>query len=159
MKFNDDEIIALINRLLEKLHQADGDNKSSIVFNIYEKGSQHIDHVDNQYFYTNNPKPPQVTTDIKDHSELPDALNTEKAKVLWKKAQDVGWVDENYQPKLSRTQAALLASEMAKRLSVREKWKMFGAFWHQNKMYKYYYQAMNQKQTLDFLDEIKKLFD
>ena len=52
MKFNDDEIIALINRLLEKLHQADGDNKSSIVFNIYEKGSQHIDHVDNQYFYT-----------------------------------------------------------------------------------------------------------
>ena len=46
MKFNDDEIIALINRLLEKLHQADGDNKSSIVFNIYEKGSQHIDHVD-----------------------------------------------------------------------------------------------------------------
>ena len=86
-------------------------------------------------------------------------MNTEKAKVLWKKAQDVGWVDENYQPKLSRTQAALLASEMAKRLSVREKWKMFGAFWHQNKMYKYYYQAMNQKQTLDFLDEIKNLFD
>ena len=158
MKFNDDEIIALINRLLEKLHQANGDNKSSIVFNIYEKGSQHIDNVENQYIYTNNPKP-QVTTDINDHSEPPDALNTKKAKVLWKKAQDAGWVDENYQPKLSRTQAALLAFEMAKRLSVREKWKLFGAFWHQNKMYKYYYQAMNQKQTLDFLDEIKNLFD
>ena len=145
-------------KILKKLQKEYRRSNGNFILYIYEEGSQHIDHVDNQYFYTNNPKP-QVTTDINDHSELPDALNTEKANVLWKKAQDAGCVDENYQPKLSRTQAALLASEMAKRLSVREKWKMFGAFWHQNKMYKYYYQAMNQKQTLDFLDEIKNLFD
>lgn len=51
MEFNDEEALGLMNRLLEQLHQADGNNKCSIVFNIYEKGSQHIDHVDNQYFY------------------------------------------------------------------------------------------------------------
>ena len=51
MEFNDDEIVALLNRLLEKLHQADGNNQGSIVLNIYEKGSLHVDHVDNQNFY------------------------------------------------------------------------------------------------------------
>ena len=51
MEFNDDEIVALLNRLLEKLHQADGNNQGSIVLNIYGKGSLHVDHVDNQYLY------------------------------------------------------------------------------------------------------------
>ena len=141
-------------KIFKKLQKEYRRNGGSIVITIYEEGSQHIERIDH-YYAGSKLDPPKII----DHSELPAALNTEKAKVLWKKAQDVGWVDENYQPKLSRTQAALLASEMAKRLSVREKWKLFGAFWHQNKMYKYYYQAMNQKQTLDFLDEIKKLFD
>ena len=51
MEFNDDEIVALLNRLLEKLHQADSNHQGSIVLNIYEKGSLHVDHVDNQNFY------------------------------------------------------------------------------------------------------------
>ena len=51
MEFNDDEIVGLLNRLLEMLHQADGNNQGSIVLNIYEKGSLHVDHVDNQYLY------------------------------------------------------------------------------------------------------------
>ena len=42
MEFNDDEIVALLNRLLEKLHQADSNNQGSIVLNIYGKGSLHI---------------------------------------------------------------------------------------------------------------------
>lgn len=48
---NDEESLEFINRLLERLHQADSNNKSSIVFNIYEKGSMHIDRVDKQNFY------------------------------------------------------------------------------------------------------------
>ena len=51
MEFNDDEIVALLNRLLEKLHQADSNNQGSTVINIYGKGSLHVDHVDNQNFY------------------------------------------------------------------------------------------------------------
>ena len=51
MEFNDDEIVGLLNRLLEKLHQADGNNQGSTVINIYGKGSLHVDHVDNQYIY------------------------------------------------------------------------------------------------------------
>ena len=34
MNFNDDEIVGLLNRLLEMLHQTDGNNQGSIVFNV-----------------------------------------------------------------------------------------------------------------------------
>ena len=51
MNFNDDEIVGLLNRLLEMLHQADGNNQGSIVFNVYSSGSLHVDHVDTQNFY------------------------------------------------------------------------------------------------------------
>ncbi len=51
MEFNDDEIVALLNRLPEKLHQADSNNQGSTVINIYGKGSLHVDHVDTQYLY------------------------------------------------------------------------------------------------------------
>lgn len=58
MEFNDDEIVALLNRLLEKLHQADSNHQGSIVLNIYGKGSLHVDHVDTQNFYGDAcPKP------------------------------------------------------------------------------------------------------
>jgi len=40
-----------LNRLLERLHQADYKLLGSIEINIYKPGSQHVDHVDNQYFY------------------------------------------------------------------------------------------------------------
>ena len=38
---------------------------------------------------------------------------------IWQKAQQAGYVDANYQPLISRTQAALLADEMAKRLAIK----------------------------------------
>ena len=45
------DVLKKVNELLEQLHRKDKDHQGSIVLNIYEKGSQHIDHVDNQYFY------------------------------------------------------------------------------------------------------------
>ena len=113
MNFNDDEIVGLLNRLLEMLHQADGNNQGSIVFNVYSSGSLHVDHVDTQNFYGDAcPKPQKEKEKEKgkeDTSTLPASLCTEQAMVLWQKAQDAGYVDANYQPLISRTQAALLA--------------------------------------------------
>ena len=51
MNINEEDTLDLLNRLPEKLHQTDGNNPGSIVFNIYEKGSMHVDHVDTQNFY------------------------------------------------------------------------------------------------------------
>lgn len=151
---NDEESLELINRLLERLHQADFRFLGSIVLNIYKSGSQHVDKVDSQYIGSFSQKPATAK-----RRELPEVLSTQKAMDLWQKAQDAGYVDGCYQPLLSRTRAALLADAMAERLDIREKWKVFGGLWNRRRMYKDYYQAVEQKQFLPFTDKLKQIFD
>jgi hypothetical protein len=43
------------NELLEQLHRKSKNHQGGIVLNIYEKGSLHVDHVDNQYLMTQVP--------------------------------------------------------------------------------------------------------
>ena len=45
------DVLKMVNELLEQLHRKEKDHQGSIVLNIYEKGSLHVDHVDNQYLY------------------------------------------------------------------------------------------------------------
>ncbi|SHL18683.1 hypothetical protein [Xylanibacter ruminicola] len=118
---NNEELISLLKRLHEKLHQAD-DNKQSSAVVI-----------------------------------LPASLRTARAKEIWKKAQDAGYIDENYQPLLTRTQAAVFAYEMAAKLKIRNKWKIFESFWNRSNMRSNYYRALYQQQYSDFVDELKKL--
>ena len=160
MNFNDDEIVGLLNRLLEMLHQADGNNQGSIVLNVYSSGSLHVDHVDTQNFYGDAcPKPQKEKEKGKeDTPTLPAPLGTEQAMVLWRKAQRAGYVDEHYQPLLSRTQAALLADAMAVRLGIKEKWKVFEGLWNRKYMRSDYNLALTRKGSLDFQDELKRLF-
>ena len=168
MNLNDDEIVELLNRLLEMLHQADSNNQGSIVFNVYSSGSLHVDHVDTQNFYGDAcpkkktlPDPPCVGRekgDI-DTPTLPASLCTEQAMVLWRKAQRAGYVDEHYQPLLSRTQAALLANYMADKLGINDKWKIFEAFWNRKYMSSDYNLALNQQQSLDFQEELKEIME
>ena len=158
MNFNDDEIVGLLNRLLEMLHQTDGNNQGSIVFNVYSSGSLHVDHVDTQNFYGDAcPKPQKEKGNI-DAPTLPPLLRTDKAMALWRKAQAAGWIDDNYQPLLSRTQAALLADAMAERLGIKEKWKVFEGLWNRKYMRSDYNLALTQQQTYEFQDELKRLF-
>ena len=90
--------------------------------------------------------------------KLPVALRTEAAMVLWRKAREAGYVDENFQPTLSRTLSAILAFEMAVRLDITEKWKTFEGLWNRRNMYRDYYKALNMQQALTFQDEIKRIF-
>ena len=87
---------------------------------------------------------------------LPAELSTNKAMVLWKKAQDAGFVDEHYQPLISRTQAALLADAIANRLNIKQRWKVFEILWNRKSIRSDYYRALYQKQYSDFIDEINK---
>ncbi|MBQ4388191.1 MAG: hypothetical protein II822_11395 [Prevotella sp.] len=151
-----DEDLEELNRLLERLHQADYKALGSINVNIYKPGSQHVDRVERQYIsLTPNPSPKGEGKGI---NELPEALSTETAMSLWQKAQQAGYVDENYQPTISRTQSALLADAMAERLGIREKWKVFESLWNRKNMYRDYYKALNLQQSLTFQDKIKRLF-
>ena len=158
------EVLKMLNELLEQLHQKDKDHQGSPVF-IYAPGSQ---YVDKQFIIGASPTPPKphpLTPSPTGEGErprareLPEVLATEEAMILWQKAQQAGYVDDHYQPLLSRTQSALLADAMAERLGIKEKWKVFGELWHRKNMYNDYYRAMEQHQSLRFQDKLKQLFD
>ena len=151
---NDEEALGFINRLLERLNQADFINHGSKIEVVYvASGGQHVETQINL-------APPGPSKERKKEAEppaLPDALSTEDGMALWKKAQEAGYVDSNYQPLISRTQSALLADAMAERLGIREKWKVFEVLWNRKYMYRDYYQALGQQKTLIFQDELKKV--
>ena len=56
---NDEDGLELINRLLERLHQAGNKSLGSVNINIYKPGCQHVDRVERQYIgcLTPNPSP------------------------------------------------------------------------------------------------------
>ena len=86
-------------------------------------------------------------------------MKTSSRMALWEKVQRAGYVDENFQPTISRTQAALLADAMAGRLGIREKWKVFEALWNRKYMRSDYNLALTQQQSLEFQDELKSVFE
>ena len=154
-----DDLVDQINRLLEWLHQSDGQHGSHITLIKVERGAQYFNHVGSQVFNTDksNVSAKDRSSAVKP-SELPEPLATPEAMVLWQKAQQAGYVNEHFQPLLSRTLSAILAFEMAKRLDIRNKWKLFGALWNRQNMRGDYNDALNQRQTLGFQDSLKKLF-
>ena len=89
---------------------------------------------------------------------LPDVLATPEAMIYWQKAMKAGWVDEHYQTKLSLTQSAILSFEMANRLNIKDRWKVFEAFWQRKNMRSSYNNALLQRQSLKFQDDVKALF-
>ena len=158
MNITDDEALDFMDRLPEWLRQADLTNFGSHIEVVYvSPGAQHVD----KQYIASPPSPLQKARGV-DSSEmsksLPDELATDEAMALWRKAQQAGYVNEHYQPLLSRTQAALLADAMAERLGIKEKWKVFEALWHRRNMHKDFYLAFGQQQTSDFQDELKELF-
>jgi len=148
------DVLKKVNELLEHVHRKDKDHQGSPVF-IYAPGSQYVDKQFN--IGKTLPSPPCVGRE-KGPSNLPDVLATDRAMALWRKAQRTGYVDDNYQPLISRTQSALLADAIAERLGIKEKWKVFEALWNRKYMRSDYNLALTQQQSLDFQDELKRLF-
>ena len=151
------DVLKKVNELLEQLHRADKDHQGSPVF-IYAPGSQYVDKQFNFGAYP-RPLPKGKGVDSAEASKsLPDVLATDEAMALWRKVQRAGYVDANYQPLISRTQAALLAGAMAERLGIKEKWKVFEGLWHRKYMRSDYNLALTRKASLKFQDELKQLF-
>ena len=154
------EFLNKLNRLLEQLHQSGNSNLGSKIELVYvASGGQHIETIQTQNITCpTHPKRRECKTEGEEEStSLPEALRTEEAMKIWEIVQNAGYVDENYQPLISRTLSALLADAMAKRLGISEKWKVFEALWNRKNMYRDYYKALNLQQSLTFQDEIKRL--
>ena len=158
------EVLKKLTDLLQILHQAEGNKHGSKIEVVYvASGGQ---HVETQYIsLTPNPSPKgegnfKGREKAKERPVLPDVLCTEKAMALWKKAQEAGYVDADYQPLISRTQAALLADAMAEQLGIRNnKWKVFEALWNRKYMRNDYNLALSQQQSIDFQDELKEVLE
>lgn len=90
---------------------------------------------------------------------LPDVLATPEAMRLWRKAQKAGYVDEQFQPLISKPLSAVLAAEMARRLDIRDRWKPFELLWNRKNMFKDYYEAQQQKRYSESAKMMKELFD
>lgn len=88
---------------------------------------------------------------------LPEALASEEAMALWEKMQAAGYIDEDFQPTVSRSLSAIIADETARRLGIKEKWKIFETLWHRRNMYRDYYKALDLQQTLTFRDKIRRI--
>ena len=160
MNNSDKDLIDMLNRLLEELHQTDGQHIGSHITLIkVEKGAQYVNHIGSQVFNTD-----KSAVSAKDHSptleppELPEPLATPEATALWQKAQQAGYVDGCFQPLLSRPLSAILAFEMAKRLGIKDKWKIFEKLWNRRNMYRDYYTSLNQNQSLEFREKLKAVF-
>ena len=170
-------IIKLKKEKIEEENNEKYEREKSVQINIYEKGSQHIDTQINwgasPPAQASPPAPASPLTPLQlargtlgergvDSFEktkgLPEVLATEEAMRLWEKGRQAGYVDECYQPLLSRTQSALLADAMAERLGIKEKWKVFEELWQRKYMRNDYNLALTQRQSYKFQDDLKQLF-
>ena len=159
MDLSNEDILELINRLLERLHQTDEDKESSPINLTYvAPGAQYVNRIDTQIFGADkSQKPKPASSSTNEPPQLPEPLATDEAMVLWRKAQQAGWVDENFQPKISRTKAAMMAHAMAAKLGIHNKWKVYETFWHRQNMYQDYYDAVNQQQSIEFGDRLTSI--
>ena len=99
--------------------------------------------------------PPASENNLPRHAQdsdggCPACLSTPKARELWRMAIAAGWVDEQLQPKLSRTDAALLAGRMAELLGI-EGWKPFEQLWRRQNMRVDFCKGNGKQSASDFL--------
>lgn len=115
--------------------------------NQVEPGATQINH----YYGSGKPDEEPAEEPVEVPAELAESD-------LWKKVQEAGLVDAEGQPTVSRTEAALMANELAERLDIAHKWKLFEALWHRKNMRGDYNTALEQRKSLLFQEKLKKLF-
>ena len=103
---------------------------------------------------TQQAAPPMPSEDEQSEGEIPQVLAESE---LWQKVRESGLVDERNQPIGPRTEAALLADMIARRLGIENKWKVFEQLWHRNNMRGDYNRALEQKKSLAVQERLKNI--
>lgn len=90
-------------------------------------------------------------------ADLPPELCTPFSMRIWKLLQEEEIVDENYQPLVSRTEAAVMAGWFFTQLDMKIQWPLFEKLWHRESMRSDHSKGMKQKKTSDFQDRLKSI--
>ena len=91
--------------------------------------------------------------------KLPPELSTEKAMKVWKVLQDAGFIDQNYQPTVSRTDAAVIAGWIGTQLNKKIPWAVFEIIWDRKAMRSDHSKGMGKKGEENAPNIIDKLQD
>jgi len=89
-------------------------------------------------------------------ANLPAKLATKQAMGYWQRAQEAGWIDDNYQLLITKAEASLLADYMGRKLKLTERWKPFADLWQLTTLRKDYDQAFGSKKGGLFMDLLKE---
>ena len=82
MDLSNEDILELINRLLERLHQTDEDKESSPINLTYvAPGAQYVNRIDTQIFGADkSQKPKPASSSTSEPPQLPEPLATDEEK-------------------------------------------------------------------------------
>ena len=120
-----------------------------------QRKQQHIENAMRTMMGSITPQQQQIQNSIP--VVLPQELSTERAMLIWKLLQDSHLVDENYQPKVSRTKAAIMAGWFFTQLNMDVQWPLFETLWHRENMRSDHSKGMDQKQMKTFQNKLKDI--
>ena len=95
-------------------------------------------------------------------ARMSDELKGEKGLAVLKNLQKHKLLDEKFYPlNLSGSESAVLAYQISITLDIKEMWKVFSDLWDisPNALRAAYNRGMEQKKTIEFLDEITPLLN
>ena len=93
---------------------------------------------------------------------LPDVLKSESANKIKASLFQAGIIDDNWQPVgLSGPERGVLASEISKRLEIKNLWQVFGELWGEKRdtLRKNQSKGMDQSKTTAFLNKLKSILN
>ena len=124
-----------------------------VIGDVIEAGG--VKNVTNNYY---GQKPDGEGKDVQlSPDDIPAKLKTPEAEELMEDLVDAGLLTDDWQPTVSRPEAALIADMLATRLDITNKWKMFEHLWHRNNMRADYNTALEQKKSLLFQEKLKNI--
>lgn len=120
---------------------------------------EHKDETPRQEAETSQQEP---ETSNNQEASLPSELATDKAQGVLQTLQQIGLLDENYQPAhgLSWAERGYLAQQIAFRLDIEHQWVTFGKLWHcdGSSLRSGYNRAKDMPKMAAFDEKIKVIF-
>ena len=90
-------------------------------------------------------------------STIPSELDNDKARNILQRFVDAGMLDGQFQPLVSRAQAALIADAVSMRLNIVKIWKVFESLWNRKNIRNDYNKAFSQTTVHKYLTKINSI--